>query len=46
MAQDRETATVYGMPAAALQAGGARFVLPVGQMAAGIIGELTRLRCR
>jgi two-component system chemotaxis response regulator CheB len=46
MAQDRETATVYGMPAAALQAGGARYVLPVGQIAAGIIGELTRLRCR
>ena len=44
-AQDRETATIYGMPGAAVQAGGARYVLPVGQIAAGIVGELTRLRC-
>jgi two-component system chemotaxis response regulator CheB len=46
IAQDRETATIYGMPAAALQAGGARYVLPVGQIAAAITGELTRLSCR
>jgi two-component system, chemotaxis family, protein-glutamate methylesterase/glutaminase len=46
IAQDRETATIYGMPGAALQAGGARYVLPVGQIADGIIGELTRLRHR
>jgi two-component system chemotaxis response regulator CheB len=45
IAQDRETATIYGMPGAAVQAGGARYVLPVGQIATGIIGELTRLRC-
>jgi two-component system chemotaxis response regulator CheB len=45
-AQDRETATIYGMPGAAVQGGGARYVLPVGQIAAGIIGELTRLRCQ
>ena len=29
IAQDRETSTIYGMPGAALQAGGARHVLPV-----------------
>jgi two-component system chemotaxis response regulator CheB len=44
IAQDRETATIYGMPAAALQSGGARYVLPGSQIAAAIIGELTRLR--
>jgi two-component system chemotaxis response regulator CheB len=43
IAQDKETATIYGMPAAALQAGGARHVLPVTRIAAAIIGELTRL---
>jgi two-component system, chemotaxis family, protein-glutamate methylesterase/glutaminase len=46
IAQDRESATIYGMPGAALQAGGARHVLPVGQIADGIIGELNRLRQR
>jgi two-component system chemotaxis response regulator CheB len=46
IAQDKETATIYGMPAAALQAGGARQVLPVGQIADAIIGELTRLSRR
>jgi two-component system, chemotaxis family, protein-glutamate methylesterase/glutaminase len=44
IAQDRETATIYGMPAAAFQAGGARYVLPVSEIAGSIIGELTRLR--
>jgi len=43
IAQDKETATIYGMPGAALQAGGARHVLPVTRIAATIIGELTRL---
>ena len=33
IAQDRETATIYGMPNAALQAGGARHVLPIGRIA-------------
>jgi two-component system, chemotaxis family, protein-glutamate methylesterase/glutaminase len=44
IAQDRATATIYGMPGAAVQAGGARHVLPVGRIAAAITGELTRLR--
>ena len=44
IAQDRETATVYGMPAAAAQAGGARYVLPIGAIAGRITDELTRLR--
>jgi two-component system chemotaxis response regulator CheB len=43
IAQDRETATVYGMPGAALQAGGARYVLPVGAIAGRIGAELSRL---
>jgi two-component system chemotaxis response regulator CheB len=46
IAQDRETATIYGMPGAALQTGGARYVLPVGQISTRITGELTRLRHR
>ena len=44
IAQDRESATIYGMPGAALQAGGARYVLPVGEIAGRIAAELTRLR--
>jgi two-component system chemotaxis response regulator CheB len=44
IAQDRETATVYGMPAAALQSGGARYVLPVRDIAGRIVAELSRLR--
>jgi two-component system, chemotaxis family, protein-glutamate methylesterase/glutaminase len=44
MAQDRESATIYGMPGAALHAGGARHVLPVAQMARRIILELDMLR--
>jgi two-component system, chemotaxis family, protein-glutamate methylesterase/glutaminase len=43
MAQDRESATVYGMPAAALQSGGARYVLPIREMAGRITSELTRM---
>jgi two-component system, chemotaxis family, protein-glutamate methylesterase/glutaminase len=46
MAQDRESATIYGMPGAALSAGGARYVLPIAQMAWQIAAELTRLRQR
>jgi two-component system, chemotaxis family, protein-glutamate methylesterase/glutaminase len=44
IAQDRESATIYGMPGAALHAGGARYVLPIAQMAGQISSELTRLR--
>jgi two-component system chemotaxis response regulator CheB len=46
MAQDRESAAIYGMPGAALLAGGARYVLPVAQIAGQITAELTRLRQR
>ncbi len=43
IAQDRESATVYGMPGAALHAGGVRYVLPVGEIAGRIVAELARL---
>ena len=43
IAQDRQTATVYGMPAAALQAGGARYVLPVTEIASRVAVELRRM---
>jgi two-component system chemotaxis response regulator CheB len=43
MAQDRESATVYGMPAAALQSGGAHYVLPIREMAGRITSELARM---
>ena len=46
IAQDRETATIYGMPGAALQAGGARHVLPVGEIAGRIAAELGRMHAR
>ena len=36
-------ATIYGMPNAAVQAGGARHVLPVGQIAGRIADELGRM---
>ena len=39
IAQDRSTSTVYGMPNAALQAGGADHVLPLTEIAPRI-GEL------
>jgi two-component system chemotaxis response regulator CheB len=45
IAQDRETSTIYGMPNAALQAGGVRHVLPVGQIAgrvADVVGRMAR----
>lgn len=44
IAQDKESATVYGMPAAAFQAGGARYVLPAGEIAGRVAAELTRMR--
>ena len=43
IAQDRESATIYGMPGAALHAGGARYVLPVSEMAARVAAELSRM---
>jgi chemotaxis response regulator CheB len=43
MAQDRESATVYGMPGAALQSGGAHYVLPIREMAGRITSELARM---
>jgi two-component system chemotaxis response regulator CheB len=46
LAQDRESATIYGMPAAALQAGGVDNVLPISQMAARIVTELSQMRAR
>jgi two-component system, chemotaxis family, protein-glutamate methylesterase/glutaminase len=45
IAQDRETSTIYGMPNAAVQAGGASHVLPVGRIAdrvAQVLGRLER----
>ena len=44
IAQDRETATIYGMPGAALQAGGARYVLPVTEIAGRVAIELGRMK--
>lgn len=46
IAQDRESSTVYGMPNAAVQGGGADHVLPVGRIAQRISSELQRLRTR
>lgn len=46
IAQDRETSTIYGMPNAALQGGGARYVLPVGQIAPRVATELIRMERR
>jgi len=46
IAQDRETATIYGMPSAAVQAGGASRVLPIGRIAEAITGELARMARR
>ena len=44
IAQDRESATIYGMPSAALHAGGARYVLPIDRVAEHITAELSRMR--
>lgn len=46
VAQDRESSTIYGMPGAAFQAGGARHVLPVGKIASRVALELDLLRQR
>jgi two-component system chemotaxis response regulator CheB len=46
IAQDRETATIYGMPSAAAQAGGADHVLPIGKIAGRVRDELTRMARR
>jgi two-component system, chemotaxis family, protein-glutamate methylesterase/glutaminase len=43
IAQDRETATIFGMPSAAVQAGGVDHVLPIGRVAARVGAELARL---
>ena len=43
MAQDRESATIYGMPGAALHAGGVQYVVPMSEMASRIAAELDRL---
>jgi two-component system, chemotaxis family, protein-glutamate methylesterase/glutaminase len=44
MAQDKESSTIYGMPGAALHAGGAQYVVPMSQMADRVATELERLR--
>jgi two-component system, chemotaxis family, protein-glutamate methylesterase/glutaminase len=46
IAQDRETSTIYGMPNAAVQAGGAGHILPVGQIASRIADMIGRLERR
>jgi two-component system chemotaxis response regulator CheB len=46
IAQDRESATIFGMPNAAVQAGGADYVLPVGEIADRIGSELARMARR
>jgi two-component system chemotaxis response regulator CheB len=43
IAQDRESAVIFGMPNAAFQAGGARHVLPVGRIAERVTEELARM---
>jgi two-component system, chemotaxis family, protein-glutamate methylesterase/glutaminase len=46
IAQDRESATIFGMPNAAAQAGGADYVLPVGEIADRVGQELARMARR
>jgi two-component system chemotaxis response regulator CheB len=46
IAQDRESATIYGMPGAAVQAGGASHILPIGRIAEAITGEIARMARR
>ena len=42
LAQDRDSAVIYGMPGAAVQAGGVDAVLPLGQIADRVSVELLR----
>ncbi len=46
IAQDRETATIFGMPSAAAQAGGVDHVLPIGRIADRVGQELGRMAAR
>jgi two-component system chemotaxis response regulator CheB len=46
MAQDRESATIYGMPGAAVLAGGVQYIVPIAEMAARIAVELAQLSPR
>jgi two-component system chemotaxis response regulator CheB len=46
IAQDRASSAIYGMPAAALGAGGADVVLSLGQIAAAIGGQLRARRAQ
>ncbi|MEP6687103.1 MAG: chemotaxis-specific protein-glutamate methyltransferase CheB [Gemmatimonadales bacterium] len=46
IAQDRETATIFGMPSAAVQAGGVDHVLPIGRIAGRVGQELGRMAAR
>jgi len=46
IAQDRDTATIFGMPSAAVQAGGVDHVLPIGRIAARVGEELARMATR
>lgn len=43
IAQDRDTSTVFGMPQAAAQAGGADHIVPIGRIAAQVTEALERL---
>jgi two-component system chemotaxis response regulator CheB len=44
IAQDKESATIYGMPKMALEAGGADHVLALDQIAGRVRIELERMR--
>jgi two-component system chemotaxis response regulator CheB len=44
IAQDRESATIYGMPKAALESGGADHVMPLAAMPLRIREELHRMQ--
>ncbi len=46
IAQDRDTSTIFGMPNAAAQAGGADHVLPVGEIADRVGKEISRMARR